>query len=153
MHPNPDLCITPPQILNTDSWVLPTSGICALSPPLLSVQHRPPKLQSYHKAVSLALLSKDTQSPQTSNAPNYSYSDHLTTAAPSQSTEPTGMSPPFHSNTPNHTLNSTSHPTSNTPSPLTDTPSPPTQLSTLVQTIPTFEYLIQHWSPPHHEFL
>ena len=82
MHLN--LCASLPQILNTESWVLPTSGICALSPPpLLSVQHRPPKLQSYHKAVSLALLSNNTQSPQTSNAPNYSYSDHLTTAGKS----------------------------------------------------------------------
>ena len=43
-------CALLPQIINPESWAMPTSGICALSPPLLSVQHRPPKPQSYHKA-------------------------------------------------------------------------------------------------------
>ena len=34
-------CASLPQILNTESWVLPTSGICALSPPTLRPTQAP----------------------------------------------------------------------------------------------------------------
>ena len=126
---------------------MPTSDICALSPPLLSAQHGPPKTQSDHKAVSIAQLSNDTQPPHTSHALNSTAPDQIMLAALPQSTVPTGMSPPLHSTTTTYPPNPTNHPTSNTPLPLMDTPSSHTQLSSLVQIIPTFDYLIPHWSP------
>ena len=64
-----------------------------------------------------------------------------------QPTELSGMSHPLHPNTPNHTLDPTRSPTHNTPLPVTDTPSQNAQLSSLIQIVPTFEYLIPHWTP------
>ena len=142
-----------PPITNPDSWAMPTSGIYALSSPLLSAQHGLPKPPSDHKEVPIAQLSNDTQPPPTSHASNSTDPDLITFAALPQSTEPTGMSPPIHSATTTYTPNSTNHPTSNTSPPPYGRPITPL---TTPLTSPTYTHLcIPHSTlvPPHLEFL